>query len=172
MPDRAALLTAPAPPGRLTAGRALGVVLPSGPGAPLAAVFSDDVPNANLASMLTFSVSAVTWASSSPTRARSTGFSAANRSASARPYSACERHHVASSPPGCSRPFDVIPASRHDHHACVQLSANGASRRTFGGTDLRDHRTPTRVDCNRQPPEQSAALIRDRLMSFFAPSTE
>jgi dTMP kinase len=27
-----------------------------------------------------------------------------------------------------------------------------------------------RVDCNEQPPERSAALIRDRLLSFFAPA--
>jgi len=29
-----------------------------------------------------------------------------------------------------------------------------------------------RVDCNQRPPEQSAALIRDRLMTFFATSKE
>jgi hypothetical protein len=28
-----------------------------------------------------------------------------------------------------------------------------------------------RVDCNRQPAEESAALIRDKLVSFFASAT-
>jgi dTMP kinase len=51
-------------------------------------------------------------------------------------------------------------------HAEVHFYRQATERLIQAGFDV------LRVDVNRQPPDQSAALIRDRLLTFFAPATE
>jgi dTMP kinase len=55
--------------------------------------------------------------------------------------------------------FQLSPGSSH---AEVHFYRQATDRLIQAGFDV------LRVDCNRQPPEQSAVLIRDRLMTFFA----
>lgn len=59
--------------------------------------------------------------------------------------------------------FQLSPGSSH---AEVHFYRQATERLIQAGFDV------LRVDCNQRPPEQSAALIRDRLMSFFASSSE
>lgn len=49
-------------------------------------------------------------------------------------------------------------------HAEAHFYRQATERLVQAGFDV------LRVDVNRQPPEQSAALIRDRLLTFFAPA--
>ncbi|MBI3685820.1 MAG: dTMP kinase [Actinobacteria bacterium] len=63
------------------------------------------------------------------------------------------------------------PHNRFQHspgssHAEVRFYRQATERLIQAGFDV------LRVDCNRQPPEQSAAFIRDRLTSFFAHGNE
>lgn len=57
--------------------------------------------------------------------------------------------------------FQLSPGSSH---AEVHFSQQATERLIQAGFDV------LRVDCNQGPPEQSAAFIRDRLMTFFATS--
>jgi dTMP kinase len=57
--------------------------------------------------------------------------------------------------------FQLSPGSSH---AEVHFYRQATERLIQAGFDV------LRVDVNRQPPEQSAGIIRDRLMSFFATS--
>lgn len=57
--------------------------------------------------------------------------------------------------------FQLSPGSSH---AEVEYYRQATACLTEAGFDV------LRVDCSKQPPEQSAALIRDRLMSVFASS--
>ena len=82
----------------------------SSPGTCLAA-FSDDVPNASLTSMLTFSVSAPTCPSNSATRVCNTTLSAARRSASAR------QNSTSLAPPRSPLPMTRTP----DHHQLARV---------------------------------------------------
>lgn len=59
--------------------------------------------------------------------------------------------------------FQLSPGSSH---AEVHFYGQATDRLIQAGFDV------LRVDCNQRPPEQSAALIRDRLMTFFAASNE
>jgi len=59
--------------------------------------------------------------------------------------------------------FQLTPGSSH---AEVHFYRQATERLIQAGFDV------LRVDCNQQPPEQSAGLIRDRLMTFFASSKE
>jgi dTMP kinase len=59
--------------------------------------------------------------------------------------------------------FQLSPGSSH---AEVHFYRQATERLIQAGFDV------LRVDCNRKPPEQSAAVIRDRLMTFFASSEE
>lgn len=63
-------------------------------------------------------------------------------------------------------PHNRFQLSPGNSHAEVHFYRQATERLIQAGFDV------LRVNCNRQPPEQSAALIRDRLVSFFAPSTE
>jgi len=59
--------------------------------------------------------------------------------------------------------FQLIPGSSH---AEVYFYRQATDRLNQAGFDV------LRVDCNRQPPEQSAVLIRDRLMTLVASPKE
>jgi dTMP kinase len=59
--------------------------------------------------------------------------------------------------------FQLSPGSSH---AEVHFYRQATERLIQAGFDV------LRVDCNKRPPEQSAAFIRDRLMTFFAPGKE
>jgi dTMP kinase len=59
--------------------------------------------------------------------------------------------------------FQLLPGSSH---AEVHFYRQATERLILAGFDV------LRVDCNQQPSEQSAAVIRDRLTRFFAPSSE
>lgn len=63
------------------------------------------------------------------------------------------------------------PHNRFQHtpgssHAEVHFYRQATERLIQAGFDV------LRVDCSQRPPEQSAILIRDRLMTFFAPGKE
>jgi dTMP kinase len=58
--------------------------------------------------------------------------------------------------------FQLSPGSSH---AEVHFYRQATERLTQAGFDV------LRVDCNHRPAEQSAAFIRDRLLSFFAASS-
>lgn len=58
--------------------------------------------------------------------------------------------------------FQLTPGSSH---AEVHFYRQATERLIQAGFDV------LRVDCNRRPAEQSAAVIRDRLTAFFASST-
>jgi dTMP kinase len=60
---------------------------------------------------------------------------------------------------GAHNRFQLSPGSSH---AEVHFYRQATDRLVQAGFDV------LRVDCNQRPPEQSAALIRDRLMTFFA----
>lgn len=64
---------------------------------------------------------------------------------------------------GAHNRFQLSPGSSH---AEVHFYRQATERLIQAGFDV------LRVDVNRQPPEQSARIIRDRLMSFFATSKE
>ncbi len=64
---------------------------------------------------------------------------------------------------GAHNRFQLSPGSSH---AEVHFYRQATERLIQAGFDV------LRVDCNKQPPEQSAAFIRDRLMTFFAPGKE
>jgi dTMP kinase len=55
--------------------------------------------------------------------------------------------------------FQQTPGSSH---AEVHFYRQATERLIQAGFDV------LRVDCNQRPPEQPAALIRDRLLAFFA----
>lgn len=55
--------------------------------------------------------------------------------------------------------FQVTPGSSH---AEAHFYRQATERLIQAGFDV------LRVDCNKRPPEQSAAFIRDQLVSFFA----
>lgn len=59
--------------------------------------------------------------------------------------------------------FQLSPGSSH---AEVHFYRQATERLIQAGFDV------LRVDCNQKPPEQSAALIRDQLMTFFASHAE
>jgi dTMP kinase len=59
--------------------------------------------------------------------------------------------------------FQLSPGSSH---AEVHFYRQATERLIQAGFDV------LRVDCNRWPAERSAAVIRDRLMTFFAPGKE
>ncbi|HEY6422435.1 MAG TPA: dTMP kinase [Pseudonocardiaceae bacterium] len=61
---------------------------------------------------------------------------------------------------GAHNRFQLSPGSSH---AEVHFYRQATERLIQAGFDV------LRVDAGRQPPEQSASVIRDRLMSFFAP---
>lgn len=58
--------------------------------------------------------------------------------------------------------FQLTPGSSH---AEVHFYRQATDRLIQAGFDV------LRVDCNQRPPEQSAAFIRDRLLTFFASNT-
>ncbi len=60
---------------------------------------------------------------------------------------------------GAHNRFQLSPGSSH---AEVHFFHQATDRLVQAGFDV------LRVDCNQQPPEQTAALIRDRLTTFFA----
>lgn len=137
---------APAPPGGTPS--APSFPLPSSPpGRPLAAFFSDDLPNASLASAATFAASAPTWPSRSAIRtrypalsARSATFSAASTTFSARSRPASARQPAAPTGPGCCCSRGTITAGQHDHQPCVQHSGRRVAirprpRKPYGITE-------------------------------------
>jgi dTMP kinase len=74
---------------------------------------------------------------------------------------------------------EVIAERLHDRgpHNRFQLSPGSAHAEAYFYRQATDRLIQAgfdvlRVDCNQGPPEKSAALIRDRLLSFFAPSAE
>ena len=64
---------------------------------------------------------------------------------------------------GAHNRFQLSPGSSH---AEVHFYRQATERLIQAGFDV------LRVDVNRQPPEQSASVIRERLMTFFAPGKE
>jgi dTMP kinase len=63
---------------------------------------------------------------------------------------------------GAHNRFQTSPGSSH---AEVHFYRQATERLIQAGFDV------LRVDCNQGPPERCAAFIRDRLLSFFAPSS-
>lgn len=63
-------------------------------------------------------------------------------------------------------PHNRFQLSQGSSHAEAHFYRQATERLIQAGFDV------LRVDVNRQPPEQSAALIRDRLLTFFAPAAE
>jgi dTMP kinase len=61
-------------------------------------------------------------------------------------------------------PHNRFQLSPDSSHAEVEYYRQAAETLIDAGFDV------LRVDCSRQPPEQSAAIIRDRLMTLFVPS--
>jgi len=63
---------------------------------------------------------------------------------------------------GAHNRFQLSPGSSH---AEVHFYRQATERLVQAGFDV------LRVDCNQRPPEQAAAIIRDRLTTFFASRT-